>query len=149
MWSKFEFSEILLRADRLTPHPPVIHFFASEVQSTRILRESEVGFNVPEYKISNLLKPLKTWKSTSFLSPLPNQFLFSTKRLLSALLFRYWFSEDQMTQYIPFCTPIISSYQITRVHYDNIIIKNGHFSQRRINVGWCKWHDEFRIATSL
>ena len=61
----------------------------------------------------------------------------------------YWFSEDHLTQYNPFCTSIITSNQITRAHSDYIIIKNGHCSQRRTSVGWCKCHDEFRIATSL
>ena len=67
---------------------------------------------------------------------------------LRGVLVWYWFSEDFLTQSNPFCTSIISSNQNTRAHSDNIIIKNGHFSQRRTYIGWCKCHDEFRIATS-
>ena len=58
---------------------------------TRILQEYEVGFNVPQYKIINLLKPIETQKSTFFLSPLPNQFRFSTKNCFQ----HYNFSEIQ------------------------------------------------------
>ena len=45
------------------------------------------------------------------------------------LLVLYWFSEDHLTQYNPFFTSIISSDQITRAHYDDIIINNGHCSK--------------------
>ena len=38
------------------------------------------------------------------------------------ILVRYWFSEDQLTQSNPFCTSIISSFHITRAHYDDIIV---------------------------
>ena len=65
------------------------------------------------------------------------------------VLVRYWFSKDCLTQLNPFCAYIISSNQITRAHSDNIIINNGHCSQRITSVGWCKCHDKFRIATSL
>ena len=65
------------------------------------------------------------------------------------LLVWYWFSQDQLTQSNPFCTSIISFNQIIRAHSDDIIIKNGHCSQRKTYVGWCKCHDEFRVATSL
>ena len=34
-------------------------------------------------------------------------------------------------------------------NYENIIVKNGNCSQIIIYVGWCKYHDEFRISTSL
>ena len=65
------------------------------------------------------------------------------------LLVRYWFSYDFSTQCNPFCTSIISSNQITRANADNIVINNGRCYQRRTYVGWCKCHDELRIATSL
>ena len=53
------------------------------------------------------------------------------------------------TQSTPFCTSIILSSHITRTHYDNIIINNGHCYHRRTLCGWCKFHYELRIATSL
>ena len=65
------------------------------------------------------------------------------------VLVQYLFFEDCLTQYNPFCTPIISSNRITRAHYDNMIIKNGRFSQRRKYFFWCKCHDEFIITTLL
>ena len=34
-------------------------------------------------------------------------------------------------------------------HSDDIIINNVHCYQRRTSAGWCKWHNEFKIATSL
>ena len=40
----------------------------------------------------------------------------------------YLFSEGFLTRSNPFCTSILSSNQIARVHYDDIIIKNEHFS---------------------
>ena len=61
----------------------------------------------------------------------------------------YWFAEHFLTQSSPFCTSIISSNQITRAHYDNIIINNGHCYHRRTLCGWCKHHYEFIISTSL
>ena len=47
------------------------------------------------------------------------------------ILVGLWFSEEFLTQSNPFYTSIISSNQITRAHYDDIIIKNGHGSHRR------------------
>ena len=72
-----------------------------------------------------------------------------SNEMTTSLLVQYWFSEDQLTQSNPFCTSIISSYQITRAHSDIIIIKNRHCSQIITYFGWCKCHDEFRITTSL
>ena len=61
----------------------------------------------------------------------------------------YWFFGGFLTQYNPFCTSIISLNQITRAYSDNIIINNGHCSHGRTLCFWCKWHDEFIIATLL
>ena len=51
----------------------------------------------------------------------------------------YWFSEGFLTQFISFCTSNI----------DDIIIEKGYCSHRRKLCGCCKFHDDFRITTSL
>ena len=70
-------------------------------------------------------------------------------KICSLVLFRYWFSEDCLTQSNPFCTSIISSNQITMAHSDDITIKNCYCYQRRKFVVLCKCYDEFRTATLM
>ena len=65
------------------------------------------------------------------------------------LISKMLFLPEILTQTNPTFTSFISSNQITRAHYEDIIIKNGHCSQRIKLYGWCKCHGEFIIATSL
>ena len=76
------------------------------------------------------------------------QILKQIKKTKKVLVW-YWFSEDFLNQPNHFCSSIISSNNITREHYDDIIIKNGHCSHKITSVGWCKCHDKFRITASL
>ena len=107
-----------------------IFCFVSNQISHYVLKSKSLRFEGQDITISIIIF-CKKWFSTCMISPI----------YLSFKKWRPWhFSVSLMV----FCTSIITSNQITRANYDDIIINNWHCSQRRTVLTGTKNHQGHR-----